>query len=414
MGYAGGVLMYLRRAIEETIEKVKKQFPILLLTGPRQIGKTTVLKEIMGEEYEFITMDDPIERRVFSEDPGLFLKNYPGKLLLDEIQYVPEGFPYLKRIVDESKENGRFLMTGSQTFSMMKSVSESLAGRVGILQLQGLSLREKNEVDFNEAFIPSNEYIKTREKNFVSYTDLWNVIHRGYMPRLVLNSDIDWEIYYSSYVQTYIERDVRQLTQVADENVFLRFMVALAARSGELLNYQSVAQDVGVSPETIKRWVSILESSRIIYLLQPYANNHLKRAIKTPKIYFMDTGLVAYLTRWPTAATLENGAVAGNIFETFVISEIIKTYLNVGKVNPPLYYYRDRDQKEIDLLIEDGDKLYPVEIKLSANPVKSMGRHFPVLKQISNKEVQPGVILCQYEKKLWLDDNLMVLPIEYV
>jgi len=333
---------------------------------------------------------------------------------MDEIQYVPALFPYLKMQVDRSRKDGDYLMTGSQAFVMMKNVSESLAGRVGIMELQGISLRESGECDFDLPFIPDDAYLEKREKKLTPYIELWPAIYRGYMPELVFNPEKDRDIFYTSYVQTYIERDVRQLTQVADESLYLKFMVALAARSEELLNYDSIAKDIGVSNDTVKRWVSILQTSGIIYLLQPYFNNHLKRAIKTPKVYFMDTGLLAYLTKWPTHETLANGAKAGNVFETFIISEIIKSYLNAGKVNVPIYFYRDQNGREIDLVIESADTLYPVEIKMSASPNLSMAKHFKALDDVVGMKRGTGVILCQYGRKLWLSDDVVSLPVEYI
>jgi len=406
--------MYHKRHIEKVLEKVKNQFPILLLTGPRQVGKTTLLKQISDKRYTHLTFDDPLLRDRAKEDPNLFFINNRPPLLLDEIQYVPALFPYLKIQVDRERKDGDYLMTGSQAFVMMKNVSESLAGRVGILELQGISLRETHKCDFDLPFIPSDEYIEKREGQLKTYKDLWSSIYRGYMPELVFNPQKDWEIFYASYVQTYIERDVKQLTQVADETLFLKFMIALAARSGELLNYDSISKDIGISNDTIKRWVSILKTSGIIYLLQPYFNSHLKRAIKTPKVYFMDTGLLAYLTKWPTPDTLANGAKAGSVFETFVVSEIIKSYLNAGKVNAPIYFYRDQNGREIDLVIETADTLYPVEIKMSASPNITMTRHFKALDDVIGKKRGTGVILCQYEQKLWLSDKVVALPVEYV
>lgn len=406
--------MYKKRAIEATINKTLNQFPVILLSGPRQVGKTTVLRQLLDEKYSYITMDDPVQRRALQDDPALFLKSHPERLLLDEIQYVPEAFSYLKMRVDEKQEMGQYALTGSQSFHMMKGVSDSLAGRVGILELQGLSLRERLNLPFNKPFIPTESYISERRNELVSYNSLWQTIHRGHMPRLALNPEFDWEIFYSSYVRTYIERDVRQLSQVADENLFMRFMTSVAARSGELINYHSISKEVGVSNDTIKRWISILESSGVVYLLQPYANNHLKRAIKTPKLYFMDTGLLSYLTRWLTPETLSIGAMSGPVFETFIVSEIIKSFLNVGIIRPPLYFYRDRDQHEIDLVIEIGDAVYPIEIKQSAKPDAKMGRHFEVLKLSPDKKLQTGTILCQYNHLIWLRDDLIALPIQYI
>lgn len=407
-------MKYYRRSIEQVINEYKEQFPILLLTGPRQVGKSTLFKELFREEYKYFSLDDPILKEQIVNDPRLFLKNNPEKLIIDEVQYAPSIFPYLKMKVDENREDGMYLMTGSQAFVLMKNVSETLAGRVGILELQGISLREQFDIEFNRPFIPNEEYIAEREKKITEYTNLWQRIHRGYMPELIFNDRKKWEFFYSSYVQTYIERDVRDLINISDESKFLKFMISLASRSGELLNYGAVANEVGISNETVKRWVSVLRTSRIIYLLEPYFNNHLKRVIKTPKIYFMDVGLLAYLTKWPTPETLANGAKAGNIFETFIISEIVKSYLNAGIINPPLYFYRDKDKKEIDLIIEEAEKIYPIEIKMSASPNKEMAKNFSVLKRKIDKEIGTGIIICQYDNKVYLSEDILVLPVEYI
>lgn len=406
--------MYHPRAIEPWIKQYQEQFPILLLTGPRQVGKSTVLSQVAGDRYTKVTMDDPLLRQQVGQDPALFLKNNPPPLLLDEVQYVPELFPHLKMLADREQRDGLILMTGSQAFALMRHVSESLAGRVGILRLQGISLRERFDIAFNQPFIPDETYLNEREGGLKPYEHLWDIIHRGYMPKLAFNPDNSWEIYYASYVETYIQRDVKQLAQVTDEGQFLRFMTALAARSGELLNYQSVGSEIGISNDTAKRWVSILETSGIVYLLYPYSNNHLKRVLKTPKIYFLDTGLLAYLTRWPTSQTLMNGAKAGQVFETFVVSEVIKSFYNAGKSTLPLYYYRDRDGREIDLVIEQGDTVYPVEIKMTAAPNRHMARSFDALDGITGIKLGTGVILCQYERKMWLADDLLSLPLEYI
>ena len=407
-------MKYYRRSIEQVINEYKEQFPILLLTGPRQVGKSTLFKELFRAEYKYFSLDDPILKEQIVNDPRLFLKNNPEKLIIDEVQYAPSIFPYLKMKVDENREDGMYLMTGSQAFVLMKNVSETLAGRVGILELQGISLREQFDIEFNRPFIPNDDYIAEREKKITEYTNLWQRIHRGYMPELIFNDRKKWEFFYSSYVQTYIERDVRDLINISDESKFLKFMISLASRSGELLNYGAVANEVGISNETVKRWVSVLRTSRIIYLLEPYFNNHLKRVIKTPKIYFMDVGLLAYLTKWPTPETLANGAKAGNIFETFIISEIVKSYLNAGIINPPLYFYRDKDKKEIDLIIEEAEKIYPIEIKMSASPNKEMAKNFSVLKRKIDKEIGTGIIICQYDNKVYLSEDILVLPVEYI
>ncbi len=406
--------MYLKRAIEDKLKETIKHYPVILVTGPRQVGKTTLLKEISKDTHKYITMDDLMQRKLLDEDSNLFFKNNSSALLLDEIQYVPDAFQAIKLKVDDHGKQGYYLLTGSQSFSLMEHVSESLAGRIAIFQLQGLSLREIFNAEFNKCFIPNEEYFSEREKSLSVYEDIWSYIHRGYMPKLNINEDMDWNIYYQSYVQTYIERDVRQITKVGDEKTFMDFMISIASRSGELLNYNAIAKDIGVSLDTVKRWTSILETSGIIYLLYPYSNNHLKRAIKTPKVYFMDTGLLCYLTRWLTKETLQFGAAAGNVFETFVISEIIKSYYNAGISKPSLYFYRDRDQKEIDLIIEHGKDLYPIEIKMTGKPEAKMAKNFSILKNLSNMNVKAGVILCQYDKKIWLKDDLISVPIEYL
>lgn len=406
--------MYIKRSIEEVIKKNTEYYPVILITGPRQVGKTTMLKHLFSKGYDYITMDDIIQRNLLDEDSILFFKNNSGKLILDEIQYIPNSFSTIKKIVDENEEMGYFLLTGSQSYNLMKCVSESLAGRIAIFKMLGFSMREKLEIDFNDPFIPNQDYINKRKSKIKQYANIWNEIHRGFMPKLFKHKEMDWGIYYSSYIQTYIERDVRQLTQVADENLFMKFMLSLAARSGELVNYGAIAKDIGVSSETIKRWMSILETSNIIHLLYPYSHNHLKRVIKTPKVYFLDTGLLAYLTKWLTPETLKVGAQNGNFFETFVVSEIVKSFINKGITNPPLYYYRDKSMREIDLVIEDGHDLYPIEIKMTAKPTKKMADNFSVLKDIPDMNLKNGTIICQYDSMVYLSENLVALPIEYI
>ena len=316
-------------------------------------------------------------------------------------------------IVDSSDEKALFYLTGSQQFNLMKNVSESLAGRIGILNLLGLSLREIKQINFNKPFMPTEEYIEEREryKEKTSYEEIWKIIHKGSMPALYQeNSDL--EMFYSMYVSTYIERDVRNLTQVGDTLSFLKFMTALASRIGQLLNLESISKEVGISVPTAQRWLSILVSSNIVYLLEPYYNNIMKRAVKTPKIYFLDTGIAAYLTKWKTSEVLESGMMAGNFFENFVIVEIIKSYYNSGELRPPIYFYRDKDKKEIDLIIEQNGKIYPIEIKKTANPTKDMINNFKVLEKV--KEVGEGAIICMYDNIINLDEKNRVIPYEYL
>ncbi|QIW16261.1 ATPase [Pasteurellaceae bacterium RH1A] len=399
------------RQMQPLVEALIKQFPAILVTGPRQVGKSTLLQYI-GQDYQYVTFDDPILLAQARNDLTLFMLNHSGKLILDEVQYVPELFSSLKLAIDQQKASGLFLLSGSQAFELMQNVTESLAGRVAVLKLQGFSLREIQQLDFHQPFVPHLDYINAREKQAKPVENIWQIIHQGYMPRLY-QQEMNWEVYYASYVSTYIERDVRSLTNISSITDFTRFMVALAARSGELLNYSNVAQEVGVAVDTIKRWTAILETSGIIYLLKPYHHNHLKRAIKTPKVYMLDTGLMAWLTKWLTPETIQQGAKSGQFFETFVVSEIIKSFYNKG-LEPPLYFYRDTNQKEIDLLIEYDRKLYPVEIKTTASPDKKMAKAFDLLREnLPADEIQlgNGVIINQYPKKLWLAENLVALPV---
>lgn len=404
--------MYIHRHMERLVQECLHQFPVVLITGPRQVGKTTMLQRIC-HDYTYITFDDPIILNEAATETNLFLKNNEPPLCIDEVQYAPEIFRYIKMHVDRMHNNGAFVLIGSQAFSLMKGVSETLAGRMAVIDMQGLSLREIYGVPFAQAFIPNEPYMKARGTQLVNYDHIWEKIHRGSMPELSV-SDIHWERYYASYVKTYIERDVRQIVHIGDELKFVKFLTALAARCGELLNINAVANEVETSADTIKRWISILRTSGIIFLLEPYANNILKRMVKSPKVYFFDSGLVCYLTRWTTSEALRNGARAGNIFENFVVSEILKSHLNAGKTITNIYFYRDKDQKEIDLVIDQDGILYPIEIKMSANPTQSMGKHFHVLDAIPDKQRGLGVVLCQYDQKRYLSEDVVALPLEYV
>ena len=388
--------MYYQRHLQTVLTKLLNQFPTVLITGARQVGKSTLIQKTVPQ-YEYITFDDPLQLEQAKEEPHLFLLNHAQSVILDEVQYAPEIFPLLKLQIDQKKQNGLYLLSGSQAFELMKNVSESLAGRIAILKLQGLSLREILGDDFQATFVPNREYLAARQTTF----------------RL---SENIWQVYYASYVATYIERDVRQLVNVGNSSDFTRFMVAIAARSGELLNYSSVAQDVGVSVDTVKRWLNVLQTSGIVYLLQPYSNNHLKRVIKTPKIYMLNTGLMAFLTKWLTPETIQNGAKSGQFFETFVVSEIIKSFYNQG-IEPPIYFYRDTNQKEIDLLIEYQQTLYPIEIKTTASPNKKMANTFDILRNTlpqNELNIAHGTIINQYEKAIWLADNVVAIPFNFI
>ncbi len=405
-------MKYIKRNAEDVIKKEEKLFKAILVTGARQVGKTTMLRNLKPD-INYVTLDDMLQNQLAQEDPDLFLKSNDVPIIIDEVQYAPDLLRYIKIAVDNSVEKAMFYITGSQQFHLMKNISESLAGRIGIVNLLGLSLREIKEADFNLPFMPVNEYLEARNKHAmdISYDEIWNIIHKGAMPALY-QQESDSELYYSTYVNTYIERDVRNLTQVGDTLSFLKFMTALASRIGQLLNLNSVANEVGITIPTAQRWLSILISSNIVYLLEPYYNNIMKRAVKTPKIYFLDTGLVAYLTKWKNKEVLESGTMAGNFFENFVIVEIIKSYYNVGELRPPLYFYRDKEKREIDLIIEQNGKLYPIEIKKSAKPTKEMIENFKVLDKIS--EVGEGAVICMYDKILDLDKKNKAIPYRYL
>lgn len=404
--------MYYKRHAQETLLKLEKMFGAVLVTGARQVGKTTVLKEV-ASGAAYVTLDDPLQLGSAVEQSGTFFKDNPPPVFVDEIQYAPELFPQIKIILDKEKKKGQFFLSGSQQFRMMKNVSESLAGRLGILNLPGLSLRELSGVAFNRPFLPVEEYFAQRAKDAaeVPYVQVWQAIHRGCMPELCANPDFDWQMFYAAYVKTYIERDVRDLTQVGDEVKFLRFMTVAASCTSQLLNIASLARDVGISQPTAERWLSIMVTSNLIILLAPYHNNITKRTVKTPKLFFLDTGLAAYLTRWNTPDVLKNGAMAGAFFETFVVSEIVKSYGNNGVLDLPLYFYRDRDGNEIDLLIEESGTLFPVEIKKHADPNKSDVAKFPLLDKIPNMKRGQGGVVCLYDHLVTLSGNDRAIPV---
>lgn len=418
--------MYIKRAIEDVMEKTNKGFKAVLVTGARQVGKSTLLKHLY-DRYKYITFDDPVLLSETKREPGLFFRNNKPPIILDEVQYISELFPYIKIECDKIQEKGLFQLTGSQQYQMMKNVSESLAGRVAVLELSGLSLRELGGDSFREPFIPSQRYIDERGKTAKLCSNLWEVIHRGGYPALT-DENVDWQTFFSSYVQTYIDRDINDLARVKNKLKFTQFLTVIASRTGQLLNYASVAEQLEVPAPTVKEWVSLLEASGIVYLLQPFSNSALNRAIKTPKLYFRDTGLVCYLTKYPTADTAMNGAMAGALFETFVVSEVLKSFSNAG-LDYRMYatYYRGKDkirkqqnkerttqEAEIDLMIEQGDTIYPVEIKLSANPKLSMTNAFDVIDRISGKNRGNGTIICMYESVQWLNERTVAVPVEYI
>ena len=418
----------IKRHIAPVVENRAKNSKAILLTGSRQVGKSTLFRHLFGNVNQ-VTFDDDLLLAQASEDIGLFLLNNPSPLMIDEVQKCPSIFNKLKIALDNTEEYGNFYLTGSQKLQLMEGISESLAGRISVVELDGLSLREINGVDFNQHFTPSVEYIVARENKLKKYeSDLWATIHRGSFPELYAKPEREWIDYYQSYVKTYLERDVNKLIKASNHLTFVKFMTTVAARTGQIINYASIAEQVGVSEVTIKEWISILEKSGVVYLLKPYTASVLKRAIKSPKLYFRDTGLCSYLTRWLTPDTLKSGAMAGAMFETFVLNEILKSYTNEGlDYDFDVFYYNSRDKKkrtsdgvteevdgEIDLIIQEGEMLHPVEIKMSTMPKAIMASEFDVLDGIPDKKRGLGAIICLIDRKLYLRDNLVALPLWYI
>ena len=419
----------IQRHLCPVLERRAKNAKAVLLTGPRQVGKSTLFRHLFPDVKQ-VTFDDDLLLLQATEDPGLFLLNHPCPLMIDEVQKCPSIFNRIKMILDDTDQRANFYFTGSQKLQLMENISESLAGRVSILELEGLSLREIHGVDFNQHFVASEAYLKEREKQLKPYSgDIWETIHRGSYPELYANPEREWVDFYQSYVKTYLERDVNRLLKARNHLLFVKFMTAVAARTGQLLNYANIASEIGVSEITVKEWISILEKSGIVYLLKPFTSNVLARAIKTPKLYFRDTGLACYLTRWLTPDTLKNGAMAGAMFETFVLNEILKSYTNEGlDFDFNVFFYNGRDRKkkrkdgreeeevdgEIDLILSENGTLYPIEIKMTAAPKADMAAEFDVLDGIPDQKRGTGAIICLYERKLYLRENLLVLPLEYI
>lgn len=402
--------MYIKRTSEDVIQKLSKQFKVVLVTGARQVGKSTLLKHC-DENRNYVSLDDLSERELAINEPKLFLETHKAPLIIDEIQYAPELLSYIKLIVDKSDKKGQYWLTGSQQFHLMKNVSESLAGRVGILDLMGLSLAELSQIPNNKPFFPDLEYIEKRRENHKNYStsNIFKIIYNGSFPALNNQDEFqDRNAFYSAYIRTYIERDIKDLSSISNEMKFLNFIRVVAARTGQVLKYSELANAVDISEPTAKTWLSVLVSSNLVYLLEPYYRNITKRMTKMPKIYFLDTGLCSYLTGWSNPEVIEKGAMNGAFFETFVVSEILKSYRHNGE-RPLIYWYRDTQQKEIDLLIERDGKLHPIEIKLTSNPNKSMLKHFNVL---DNQGY--GGLICMRESDIPLTEDVSAIPISYI
>jgi len=407
--------MYYPRTLKKRWLALSEQFPVLLLTGPRQVGKTTFLQETAERKRHYVSLDDPEVRLLAREDPVLFFQRHRPPMLIDEVQYAPGLMPYIKMSVDREKIPGQFWLTGSQQFLMMKGVSETLAGRVGSLNMLGFSQWERDRRDLDRApFIPARDLILQRGQRpgahspLQIYQDIW----LGSFPALVTGTIQDRNVFYSSYIQTYLQRDVRDLTQVGDEAAFLRFIKACAARTGQLLNLSELARDVDVSVKTAKNWLGILQASFQIFLLQPYHSNVTKRLVKRPKLYFLDTGLCAYLTEWTSAEVLESGSMSGAILETFLLGEILKSWWHQGR-NPSLYYYRDKDAREVDFVFSQDQRLYAAEVKKAASPQPKWSTTFTSLRRLS-QTLAGACVICLHPEVLPIGNHAYAIPVGMV
>lgn len=409
--------MYITRHMEKPVMELNEQYPVLLLTGPRQVGKTTMLEhliEVEGKGRKKVSLDDLTLRELAKTDPKMFFQLYQPPLLIDEVQYAPELFPYIKIMVDERHQPGDFWLTGSQLFKMMEGVQESLAGRVALLHLSPLSQSEIMKRPPEPPFSLELPLLSERQngRQMLNTPKVFQRIHQGGMPALVTGTYSNASIFYSSCIDTYMERDVRRLSNDIDSLKFLRFLRSVAARTSQQVNYKGIADDAEIDQTTAKNWLHVLESLGIIFLLEPYSNNVLKRTVSTPKLYFYDSGIVCYLTRWSSPETAMEGAMSGALLENYTVAEIIKTYQNAGQ-EPFLYYYRDKDAREIDLILERDGKLFPIEIKKMASPPKKLTKVFDLIDK-SPLQRGTGAILCMADQLGAFDQNNLIVPISLI
>ena len=421
------VKMYIKRHMEEFVQRIARKKGVVIVTGSRQVGKSTMLMKTFTN-HQYLSLNEPKAYEQARESPSFFIRGYEN-VIIDEIQKAPSLFEHIKEDIDKiiferlekniKEPFGKYILTGSQSFHLMRGVTESLAGRAAIIQMTGLSQRELNGSLYTQPFMPTLEQIQAKEKSHRIKYDakkIIEIIHKGSFPELHnQETDLkDWENFYSSYIGTYIAKDVRQIINVKDEASFIKFMRAIASLSGQQLNYTTLAEVVGRDVMTMKSWLNVLQTSGLVYLLPPYYNNFNKRLSKTPKLYLMDTGLMCYLGGWNTPEQLVHGAMWGQVFETYVMTEIIKSYYNDGHTLLHLYYYRDKEKKEIDLIIEEAGTLYPVEIKTTSDPNKSMIRSFELLQKIPDKKVGAGAVVCLCETVLPLAGGNWVVPVEMI
>ncbi|MBP3832002.1 MAG: ATP-binding protein [Clostridia bacterium] len=396
------------REVKERIKKINNTFRVLVVTGPRQVGKTTLLESMMPKNMTKVSLDDETLRKEAQENPKIFLDSYSTPLFIDEVQYAPQLFPYIKMKVDKNKERGQYWLSGSQLFDLMKNVTESLAGRAGIVKMNSFTYSEILQNSQKEIFDPQ----KLKQKEYIDVNKIFERIFNGGMPELYDIKDMDRNDFYYSYINTYIEKDIKKIKNIGNIESFKKFMRDIAIRTGTTLNYSDIANDVGVAVNTIKDWVSILVSTGIIYLLEPYSSNKLKRLTHMPKIIFMDSGLACYLANWENAKALQLSEISGHFFESYVVSELIKSYDNKG-INLEISHFRNKETEEIDLILFKNNTLYPLEIKKTANPRKDMIKNFRHLEKV-NMKLGNGGIICLYDKLMKLDDNNYIIPISSV
>ena len=409
-------MTYISRTIEKTFLAAVRDFKVVLVTGPRQCGKTTMMKKMAEDENrgrKYISLDDFATRKMAVESPNLFLQVYKPPVFIDEVQYAPQLFSYIKMYVDEYQQPGDIWLSGSQIFKLMENVQESLAGRVGILKMNTFSQAEIEEVE-SSPFRPEIEYLIARGENRkkIEMPELYERIFKGSLPDVVQHELSSRDRLYSSYIATYIERDVREISGIIDSLKFYDFVTATAAHIGQIINFRTIADAAGISVQTAKEWMQILERLGIIFFLHPYTNNLLKRTISKPKLYFYDTGLAIYLTRWSDSITLMNGSFNGAALENFVVSEIVKSYYNAGEEHY-INYYRDKDAKEIDIVREINNTVYPMEIKKTGLPDARITKVFSVLEN-KGKTVAPGIVLCTAQNISTLGKGNYVVPIAFI
>ena len=404
-------MQYYKRALERKFKSMSHFFKAVLVTGARQVGKTTMLRHLAGEQNRtYVTLDTIMARDLAKSDPVLFFQTYPPPIIIDEVQYAPQLFSQIKIICDESFETGLFWLTGSQQFNMMKNVRETLAGRIGILELYSMSKSEKSETFWDVELDFSVPCLQSRRKQAIknNIIDVFEHIWRGGMPQ-VLNADSEqqWE-YWDGYISTYVMRDAAQLGGITDTLRFGKFLTACASLVATQLNLKTLADTAEISQPTAKQWLGLLEGMGIIYLLRPYANNALRRLAKTPKLYFCDTGLAAHLSMWPSQETLMSGAASGTYFENFVVIEMLKNYA-YSREKANMSYFRDSNAKEIDIFVERANLIHPLEIKKSANPNRRDVKKFDILEKSSIKQGDGGIV-CMCEEVIPIDANNCFIP----